>query len=205
MGHFSTLNFHNHKDVSFIDRPFPLASADEHFSRLRGWGLTFIRLLVTWESLEHSGAGIYDEDYIDYLILLVKKAETYGISLFIDPHQDTWSRFSGGSGAPGWTFEVMGLDVTMFKRTGSAFIHLLENEEGEGRGNIALWATNYTKLACASAMTLFFAGNVFAPGELYKGVPIQDYLQSAYFKCYAHLAARFKSSGIYLLINSRRN
>jgi hypothetical protein len=206
---FESLNFYDHKNVSFVDRPFPLATADEHFSRLRGWGLTFIRILVPWEALEHSGAGKYDEDYIDYLIRLLKKAESYGIKCFIDPHQgnldlniisDTWSRFSGGSGAPGWTFEVMGLDLTKFKRTGSAFLHLLENDDGEGRGNIALWATNYTKLACATAMTLFFSGNVFAPGELYKGVPIQDFLQSAYFNCYAHLASRLKSSGINRLL-----
>jgi hypothetical protein len=39
---------------------------------------------------------------------------------------------------------------------------------------------------------------VFAPGELYKGVPIQDFLQSAYFKCYAHLAARMKDAGNFL-------
>lgn len=43
--------FFNHRDVSFLDRPFPLSEADEHFGRLRSWGLTFLRLLVPWETL----------------------------------------------------------------------------------------------------------------------------------------------------------
>jgi hypothetical protein len=47
----------------------------------------------------------------------------YGIKCFIDPHQDVWSRFSGGSGAPGWTFEVAGLDIRKFKATGAAHVH----------------------------------------------------------------------------------
>jgi hypothetical protein len=27
--------------VTFVDRPFPLEEAPEHFARLRRWGLTF--------------------------------------------------------------------------------------------------------------------------------------------------------------------
>ena len=54
--------FYNHRNVSFIGRPFPIEEAEEHFSRLRyvavefdflysNWGLTFVRLLVPWEAL----------------------------------------------------------------------------------------------------------------------------------------------------------
>ena len=49
--------FFDHRDVSFIGRPFPLEEADEHFSRLRAWGLTLLRFLVTWEAIEHAGPG----------------------------------------------------------------------------------------------------------------------------------------------------
>ena len=35
--------FYDHRDVSFVGRPFPLEEADEHFSRLRAWGFTFLR------------------------------------------------------------------------------------------------------------------------------------------------------------------
>ena len=47
--------FFDHRNVSFVGRPFPLEEVHQHFARLRTWGLTFVRLLVTWESLEHSG------------------------------------------------------------------------------------------------------------------------------------------------------
>lgn len=30
-----------HEDVTFVNRPFPLDEAPEHFARLRRWGLTF--------------------------------------------------------------------------------------------------------------------------------------------------------------------
>ena len=33
--------FFDHQTVSFVGRPFPLEEADEHFIRLRGWGLIF--------------------------------------------------------------------------------------------------------------------------------------------------------------------
>lgn len=56
-----------------MDRPFPITEADEHFGRLASWGLTFVRLLVTWEAVEHAGPGIYDEDYLAYLLALVRR------------------------------------------------------------------------------------------------------------------------------------
>ena len=42
--------FFEHRAVSFVGRPFPLEEADEHFRRLKAWGLTFLRFLVTWEA-----------------------------------------------------------------------------------------------------------------------------------------------------------
>lgn len=44
-----------------------------------------------------------------------------GIDHFVSNVQ--WSRFSGGSGAPGWTFEVAGLNIKSFKETGAAYVH----------------------------------------------------------------------------------
>ena len=46
------------------------------------------------------------QDYIEYVVAVMRKMREYGISCFIDPHQDVWSRFTGGDGAPGWTLEV---------------------------------------------------------------------------------------------------
>ncbi|KAG0200638.1 hypothetical protein BGX28_006341 [Mortierella sp. GBA30] len=180
--------FFDHRNVCFLGRPFPRDQADEHFSRLKRWGLTFVRLLVPWEALEHSGPGIYDERFIDSLIELIELMPKYGIKCFIDPHQDCWSRFSGGSGAPGWTFEAAGLDLTKFKTTGAAYVHNTNQFPGDSPPMV--WPTNYTKLAASTMFTLFWAGDTFAPNKMYQGEPIQQFLQNRYLECYHHLARR---------------
>ncbi|KAF9566428.1 hypothetical protein EC968_003739 [Mortierella alpina] len=180
--------FFDHRNVCFLGRPFPRDQADEHFSRLKRWGLTFVRLLVPWEALEHSGPGIYDEKFIDSLIELMELMPKYGIKCFIDPHQDCWSRFSGGSGAPGWTFEAAGLDLTKFKETGAAYVHNTNQFPGDSPPMV--WPTNYTKLAASTMFTLFWAGDTFAPNKMYQGEPIQQFLQNRYLECYHHLARR---------------
>ena len=67
-------HFFDHRNVSFVGRPFPIEEAEEHFSRLKEWGLTFLRFLVTWEAIEHAGPGIYDQEYLDYVRKIVEKA-----------------------------------------------------------------------------------------------------------------------------------
>ena len=114
---------HNTKGISFIGRPFPLNEADEHFARLRAWGLTFMRLLVTWEAVEHAGPGQYDEEYLSYLLQLVRRAKSFGISVFIDPHQDVFSRWTGGDGAPVWTLDAVGFNISALHNSGAAYSH----------------------------------------------------------------------------------
>jgi len=180
--------FYDHCNVSFVGRPFPLEEADEHFSRLRAWGFTFLRFLVTWEAVEHAGPGIYDEEYLDYLYQVVRKAGEYGIDLFIDPHQDVWSRLSGGDGAPGWTFEAVGMDVTRFSEAGAAIVHCIHGDPFPRM----IWPTNYTKLAAATMFTLFFGGNDFAPQTKVDGEPVQEYLQRHYIAAIKQVALRLK-------------
>ncbi len=168
--------FFDHRTVSFVGRPFPLEEADEHFGRLAHWGFTFLRLLTTWEAIEHAGPGQYDETYLAYFRAIVEKAAEHGISVFIDPHQDVWSRFTGGDGAPGWTLEAAGLDLTAFAETGAAIAH---QEHGDPFPRM-IWPTNYGKLANLTMWTLFFGGDVFAPDMRINGVPAQEYLQGHY-------------------------
>ncbi|HEX7395825.1 MAG TPA: cellulase family glycosylhydrolase, partial [Anaerolineaceae bacterium] len=180
--------FFNHRQVSFVGRPFPLAEADEHFRRLKAWGFTFLRFLVTWEAIEHAGPGQYDSEYLDYVRAVVMKAGEYGISLFIDPHQDMWSRFSGGDGAPGWTLEAAGLDMTHFGESGAAIVHQTHGDPFPKM----IWPTNEGKLATATMFTLFFGGNDFAPQTKVDGEPIQEYLQRHYINAILQVVERLK-------------
>ncbi len=180
--------FFDHRHVSFVGRPFPLAEASEHLARLRSWGLTFVRLLVTWEAIEHAGPGIYDEDYLDYVYQVAKAAGEHGITLLIDPHQDVWSRFSGGDGAPGWTLEAVGLDMTRFAETGAAIVHATHGSPFPHM----IWPTNATKLAAATMFTLFFAGSELAPQTRIEGEPVQEYLQRRYIDAIVELACRLR-------------
>ncbi|KAI9498937.1 glycoside hydrolase superfamily [Zychaea mexicana] len=180
--------FWDHRGVSFVGRPFPLNDAPMHFARLRAWGLTLVRLLIPWESIEHANPGEYDEEYIDYLRELIGMMPAYGIKCFIDPHQDTWSRFSGGSGAPGWTFEIAGMDIRAFKETGAAYVHNTNAVPGDPLPMV--WPTNYTKLASCTMFTLFFAGDTFAPKHTYQGESIQQFLTNSFINAFQHLASR---------------
>ncbi len=180
--------FYDHRNVSSVGRPFPLEEADEHFARLRAWGFTLLRLLVTWEAVEHAGPGIYDQEYLDYLYQVVRKASEHGLHLFIDPHQDLWSRMSGGDGAPGWTFEAVGMDVTRFSEAGATIIHCIHGDPFPR----LIWPTNYSKLAAATMFTLFFGGNDFAPQTKVDGELVQEFLQRHYINAIKQLALRLK-------------
>ncbi len=176
--------FFEHRSVSFVGRPFPLDQADAHFTRLRAWGLTTLRFLVTWEALEHAGPGIYDQEYLEYLRAVIQKAGQYGFLVIIDPHQDVWSRFSGGDGAPGWTLECIGLDLTRFHESGGAVVHQIYGDPFPRM----VWPTNSARLVTATMFTLFFAGNDFAPLTLVEGEPIQEFLQRHYIAAFQKVA-----------------
>ncbi|KAJ3716397.1 glycoside hydrolase superfamily [Lentinula raphanica] len=170
--------------VTFVGRPFPLDEAPEHLARLRRWGLTFIRFLVTWEAVEHAGPGIYDTEYLAYIRDLLNLLPQYGMVAFVSLHQDVWSRYSGGSGAPAWTFEVAGLDPLHLESTGAAWLKGVK-----GGGHIeeerGLWPCGYQKLAAATMATCFWAGDAFAPklsitNKKGESISVQKFLQDAY-------------------------
>ncbi|KAF1331728.1 Glycosyl hydrolase, partial [Globisporangium splendens] len=176
-------------NVSFVDRPFPLKDADLHFARLRRWGLTFVRLVVTWEAIEHEGPGIYDREYLAYIRALVAHAADYGILVYIDPHQDVWSRWTGGDGAPLWTMEAVGLEPRHFETTkASLCIETYCKKGSVPQFPKMIWPTNYFKLASATMFTLFWGGSQFAPSCHVNGVPVQEFLQLHYLNAMAQLA-----------------
>ncbi|KAF6830553.1 glycoside hydrolase family 5 protein [Colletotrichum plurivorum] len=202
-----TEGFFEHRTVTFVGRPFPLEDAPLHFRRLQAWGLPLVRLLVTWESIGHAGPDPrtdLDLEYIEYLRKLIEMMPAYGIKCFVCAHQDVWSRFSGGSGAPGWTFEVAGLDVEAFTETGAAYVHGQDElrrasapvNEKEPSGPF-VWPSGYQKLAASTMATLFWAGDALAPklqccrtgkdGEE-ESVSVQEFLQDALIEAFGRLA-----------------
>ncbi|MDR3161968.1 MAG: cellulase family glycosylhydrolase [Spirochaetaceae bacterium] len=182
------------RDLSFVGRPFPEEAAEDHFERLRCWGFTFIRLILTWEALEHEGPGIYDEAYLAYLRKILLAAEKKGIAVFIDPHQDVWSRWTGGDGAPAWTLEMLGFDLEKLDAVGAAV-----TEQNHRRFNRdpypprMIWPTNYNRYAAATMFTLFFGGNTYAPGLTVEGEPVQEWLQGRYIAAMRHAYRRLKN------------
>jgi len=188
-------DFADHRDVSFVGRPFPLAEADEHLGRLRHWGFNVLRFLVTWEAVAHAGPGSRDEAYLDYIVRVLERAQAHGLAVFIDFHQDVWSRMSGGSGAPGWTFEALGLDFTSFAAAGAALVMQQAFDYGSPQDHqpgypMMSWAGNYQRPANAIMWTAFFAGAAFTPDWTIAGQNVQHFLQQQYLAAMDAVAAR---------------
>jgi len=187
-------------NVSFIGRPFPLEESEIHFKRLKKAGMTFLRLIVTWEAIEHEGPGIYDEAYLAYLRKILIAAEKEGVSVFIDPHQDVWSRWTGGDGAPAWTMEKLGMNPDVFDKCGAAVTRQRYSAEhkskkypdGEPYPKM-IWPSNYNRYAAATMFSLFFAGNTYAPDLQIDGENIQDWLQNRYIAAFRHAQRRLKN------------
>ncbi|KAK3060815.1 hypothetical protein LTS18_007631, partial [Coniosporium uncinatum] len=180
-------------NVSFVNRPFSVQDAHTHFARLRRWGYNMIRYVYTWEALEAAGPGRYDEEFIDHTIAVLRVAKEYGFYVFMDPHQDVWSRFTGGSGAPMWTVYACGLDPRKFEVTEAALVQNTYPKPEEFPKMI--WATNYYRLAVATIFTFFFGGKDFAPKCIIDGKNIQDYLQDHFYAAQKHLAERIRDAG----------
>ncbi|KAI9703976.1 MAG: hypothetical protein M1820_005758 [Bogoriella megaspora] len=185
--------FFDGDNVSFLRRPFTADDAPTHFARLKKWGYNTIRYVFTWEAIEAAGPGKYDEQWIQHTIDVLRVARKYGFYIFMDPHQDVWSRFSGGSGAPMWTLYACGLDPKKFAVTQAALVQNTWPKPEEYPKMI--WATNYTRMACQTIFTLFFGGKAFAPKAIIDGRNIQDYLQDHLIAACQHLAKRVKEAG----------
>src|SRR5277367_764008 len=190
-------DFADHREVSFIGRPLPIAEAEEHLSRLRAWGFNCLRLLTTWEAVEHRGPNDYDTEYLDYFAELCRLAGDYGFYVFVDFHQDVWSRMSGGDGAPGWLFEKVGIDYKRIAESGSAHVmqHLYDYARGgrqEDRYPTMSWSANARRPANGIMWTLFFAGRDFAPGLNIDGVNVQDYMLEHYLGSMREIAQRVR-------------
>ncbi|HOO73388.1 MAG TPA: cellulase family glycosylhydrolase [Spirochaetota bacterium] len=193
-------DFSGHREVSFVGRPFPLDEAEEHFARLRGWGFNVVRLLTTWEAVEHAGPGAYDRNYLDYLSRICECAGNFGLYVFIDFHQDVWSRMTGGDGAPCWLFEKTGIDYTKISASGAALVmqhaHDFTDPNPLQKAYPPMcWSSNYRYPACAIMFTLFFGGMTFTPQFSVEGRNVQQYLQEHFLGALRAVATAVKGRG----------
>ncbi len=180
-------DFYDGTDVSFVGRPWPLEVADAHAANLKKLGMNWVRISIPWEAVMHPGPDQFDEEYLTYLERLISIFQKYQIFVDIDPHQDVFSRFSGGSGAPKWTFEHAGLIPENFYDTLAATTDY-EYKRREGRPFPYLfWITNNSKLACMTMFTLFWAGDTYAPK-----LPIQTFLQKQYLNFIKSVVERIR-------------
>lgn len=186
-------DFFDGDNVTFHQRPFSKEDAPTHFARIKRYGFNTVRYVFTWEAIEAAGPGKYDEAFIQHTVDVLRIAKSFGLYVFMDPHQDVWSRFTGGSGAPMWTVYACGLNPESFAATEAA---LVQNTWAEpDKFPKMIWATNYFRLAAGTIFTLFFAGKDFAPKCIIDGVNIQDYLQDHFVNACAHLARRIHEAG----------
>ncbi|KAI0186437.1 glycoside hydrolase family 5 protein [Xylaria flabelliformis] len=186
-------DFFDGDNVKFHARPFRKEDAHIHFSRIKRFGYNTIRYIFTWEAIEAAGPGRYDEEWIQHTIDVLRVAKEYGFYVFMDPHQDVWSRYCGGSGAPMWTIYACGLNPQSFAATEAAIVHNTFPEPEKFPKMI--WSTNYYRLAAATIFTMFFAGRDFAPKCIINGLNIQDFLQGHFMRACAHLAKRIHEAG----------
>jgi hypothetical protein len=126
-----------------------------------------VRFLITWEAVEHAGPcvttsqsltaklnlvhrGKYDYEYLNYVRSLLSLFPQYGMRAFVSMHQDVWSRFSGGSGAPAWTLEAIGFDLHELEASGAAWLHGVRGGRVATPQERGLWPTGYHKLAAST-------------------------------------------------------
>ncbi|MCB9758361.1 MAG: cellulase family glycosylhydrolase [Alphaproteobacteria bacterium] len=181
--------------ISFINRPFPLEQAEEHLGRLKRWGVRCLRLLTTWEAIAHPGPDQLDAAYLDYLTALCERVGEAGLYLFVDLHQDVFSRFTGGDGAPAWALEALGFDLGAVDACGAAWTmqRRFDPEDPQARqpGYPAMcWTWNYGLAANGVAWSLFFAGDRLAPGFQVEGTDARRFLQGGFLRAVDAVAAR---------------
>jgi hypothetical protein len=93
--------------------------------------------------------GIYDTSYLSYLRAILSLLPQFGLTAFVALHQDVWSRYAGGSGAPAWTLEQVGFDLHALEESGAAWLRGICGG-GHTEAERGLWPCGYQKLAAST-------------------------------------------------------
>jgi len=79
----------------------------------------------------------------------------FGLTAFVALHQDVWSRYAGGSGAPAWTLEHVGFDLHALEESDAAWLRGVRGG-GHSEAERGLWPCGYQKLAASTMAWVFF-------------------------------------------------
>lgn len=79
------------------------------WENLKSWGFNLVRFTVFWEAVEPE-EGRYDAGYLFKVKRLLEEAARRGIYVIVDMHQDLFSRWLNGDGAPKWVVEKCGVN-----------------------------------------------------------------------------------------------
>jgi endoglycosylceramidase len=86
--------------------PYLDDKTEADYERIRAaWGMNAIRFLMVWAAVEPS-AGVYDDAYLDGVAARMRWAQSYGLSVVLDMHQDVYGEGFGFDGAPRWTCDA---------------------------------------------------------------------------------------------------
>jgi hypothetical protein len=167
-------------EISFVGRPFALHEAKEHLDRLKAWGFNSFRLVIVWEAIQPKSKLTFDQDYLSYLKALFEILKDESFYVFLDLHQDCFSRFTGGDGAPLWLLQDLGIHINNLKD----FSHrmpdfILENKLSDYKP--MSWSRNYMMPLNGLLWTLFWAGDVLCPDWKIDGYNTKEYIHFHYF------------------------
>ena len=98
---FAGMNVVDKKDYNRNDNNYGYPAETFPFEEFRARGFNIIRLGFTWSAMEPV-PGKYNEKLISDLKAFLDKCEEYGIYAYLDCHQDLYSSYCYGDGAPRW-------------------------------------------------------------------------------------------------------
>jgi aryl-phospho-beta-D-glucosidase BglC (GH1 family) len=205
--------------VSYVGKPFKLDEADKYFSMLQRLGMNTVRLLVIWEAIEPYQSGVYDEEYLDYVEKVVAAAQRNNIYVFLDMHQDFFSRHlkkyfndkSGapaivdspmrppmnnlvqGDGAPQWVVELCLPEKNVGGPEWGLPRWMVSDQRNTTDVTSAMWGLNmFISLDVSRCFATFFAGSSIYPNYGIGGKNIQDFLQDSFAQSWVQVVRRVK-------------
>ena len=92
------------RDMTASLGPIPALERAERLEQLADWGVSVIRLVISWEAYEPT-LGTYDDAYLAAMVRIAEAAWERGIYTIVDVHQDGYSRYQlggCGDGFPEW-------------------------------------------------------------------------------------------------------